>query len=163
MDKEKEKAAKELLRAYLHEIELVQAWRRSLQQQRQYIQTGAWEALNNFLEESLSMRVLLSEARQTTRQLEKNLALVAEKEVSSWEKIELLTPETRWELASASRHLRTLWEECRELQEANLKIMQEVMVKIKLELEQVQTARQMARAYRREYRTAAPRCLDRRL
>ncbi|GEA16640.1 hypothetical protein E308F_28860 [Moorella sp. E308F] len=155
--------ARRLLQAYYQEIELMQVWQQNLEQQQQAIQAGVWDELNNLIAEAASWRERLTRARQATRQLEEFLVLVSGCEALEWEKIEFLPEATRQELAGATRQVRSLWEECRHLQEANLKNIQKAMAAIKLELEQVQTARQMARAYRRENKTAVPRCLDRRL
>jgi len=160
---ETEKVARQLLQAYYQEIELVQMWRRNLKHQQQAIQAGAWGELNNLIAEAAAWRERLTRARQATRQLEELLVIVSGGEVLEWEKFELLPPATRRELAGAARQVRSVWEECRHLQEANMKNMQQAIATTRAELEQVQTARQMAWAYRRKNKTMMPRCLDRRL
>lgn len=158
-----ETAARQLLEAYGQEIELLQIWQRNLKQQQQAIQAGAWGDLNNLIAEAAPWRERLTRARQATRQLEELLVLVSGYEVLESEMIELLPPATRKELSRVARQVRSLWEECRYVQEANIKKCNLAIATIRAELEQVRTARQMGRAYRRKNKTILPRCLDRRL
>ncbi|APC07886.1 hypothetical protein [Neomoorella thermoacetica] len=158
-----ETAARQLLEAYGQEIELLQIWQRNLKQQQQAIQAGAWGDLNNLITEAAPWRERLTRARQATRQLEELLVLVSGYEVLEWEKIELLPPAARKELSRVARQVRSLWEKCRYVQDANIKKCNLAIATIRAELEQVRTARQMGRAYRRENKTILPRCLDRRL
>ncbi|QGP92831.1 hypothetical protein MGLY_22230 [Neomoorella glycerini] len=158
-----ETVARQLLEAYDQEVELMQMWQQNLKHQQQVIQASAWDELNNLIAEAATWRERLTRVRQATRQLEKLLVIVSGCEGLEWERVELLPLATRRELAGASRQVRALWEECRHLQEANIKNMQQAIATTRAELEQVQTARQMARAYRRENKTTVSRCLDRRL
>lgn len=158
-----ETAARQLLEAYGQEIEMLQVWQRNLKQQQQAIQAGAWGDLNNLLAEAAPWRERLTRARQATRQLEEFLVLVSGCEILEWEKIELLPPATRKELSRAALQVRSLWEECQYVHEANIKKCNLAIATIRAELEQVRTARQMGLAYRRENKTILPRCLDRRL
>lgn len=158
-----EKVIEDLLRAYLREIELVQGWQEVLKGQKQCIQAGAWNDLQGFIEKSTACMERLGRARQNTHQLEEMLAFVSGEQNSFWERMEILASAVVRELREAWQKLQDLWEKCRELQETNLKLMEQSMIKSIQELEQIQTARRMARAYRQEHRTAGPRCLDRRL
>ncbi|WP_338819303.1 hypothetical protein MTCOM_07000 [Moorella thermoacetica] len=158
-----ETAARQLLEAYGQEIEMLQVWQRNLKQQQQAIQAGAWGDLNNLLAEAAPWRERLTRARQATRQLEEFLVLVSGCEILEWENIELLPPATRKELSRAALQVRSLWEECQYVHEANIKKCNLAIATIRAELEQVRTARQMGLAYRRENKTMLPRCLDRRL
>lgn len=157
------RAADKLITAYEQERELLQAWRGNLQQQQEAVTAGAWDDLNALLAAAAPWRQKLDLARQTTRQLEGLLAVAAGGEGLEWENVTSLPPATRRGLAAAARQLITAWEECRSLQEAAMKQMQAAFAAARSELEQVQTARQVARAYRRERRANIPRCLDRQL
>ncbi|WP_258359732.1 flagellar export chaperone FlgN [Moorella sulfitireducens] len=160
---EAEKVAGRLFRSYCEEIELLQEWRLILKQQRQAIQGAAWDELNKLLAGDTAWKERMTGARQATRQLEELLVLVSGCEPPEWDKLDFLPAAARQELAAASRQLRHLYEECRQLQETNLKDVQEAMAAVKAQVEQVQAARQMCRTYKRENKTAVPRCLDRRL
>ncbi|MBC7324720.1 MAG: flagellar export chaperone FlgN [Moorella sp. (in: Bacteria)] len=158
-----ENVGRQLLQAYQQELNLVRALQENLKQQLQAIQAGAWGELDGLIAMTAAGRERLSRARQDTRQLEGLLAMVSGSEGPDWEGTEILPSTTCRELAGAARQLRSCWEECRELQEAALQRVHQAVATARGELEQIQTARQMARVYRRKNRTALPRCLDRQL
>ncbi|MGI9862411.1 hypothetical protein SDD30_13615 [Moorella naiadis] len=155
------RVADKLIAAYNQEKDLVKAWQHKLEEQLQAIEAGAWDDLNNLLAAALPWREKLSLARQTTRQLENLLAAASGSAAPDWEDADL-PPVTHRELTATARNLYLIWETCRPLQETSAIKMQQALARVRAEMEQVQTARQVARAYHREKRVA-PRCLDRQL